>query len=227
MDNYLYKHYKGKYRVLADYDTTTNDFPRNEQGNIDEDFADFYIPGKKNVQIRHGMRDNLGCYIFSNTLARNILATIYKRELNKDAPKKIKAIAQSLVDNNIIIDITYYDGEILFTFKNIHLDNWADIFKLKKSGANISPLSLKNLPKSEYVINKNDEQRYNNLFNNLEKTQKMQIARKSVNNVIDKLTKKQKAEMKSLCMKPKQYIHYIGKWDKLIAEVNKEIHNYE
>ena len=79
----------------------------------------------------------------------------FERELNKDAPKKIEAIAQSLIDNNIIIDITYYDGEILFTFKNIHLDNWADIFKLKKSGANISPLSLKNLPKSEYVINKN------------------------------------------------------------------------
>ena len=225
MDNYLYKHYKGKYRVLADYDTTTNDFPRNEKGNIDEDFADFYIPGRKNVQIRHGDRDNLGCYIFSNTLARNILAAIYEKEIKKNAPKKMETIASKLLEKNIITDITYYDGEILFMFKNSHLDNWHNIFRLKKSGANISPTSPKNLPKSEYIINKNDEARYNILFNNLNKTQKMQIARKSVNNIIEKFTKKQKAEMKTLCMKPKQYIHYIGKWNKLINEVRKEINN--
>ena len=34
MDNYLYHKYKGKYRVLPHYDTETNDFPRDEQGNI-------------------------------------------------------------------------------------------------------------------------------------------------------------------------------------------------
>jgi hypothetical protein len=26
-------------------------------------------------------------------------------------------------------------------------------------------------------------------------------------------------------MKPKQYIHYIGKWDKLLNEIRKEIKN--
>ena len=97
MNNYLYKHYKGKYRVLADYDWDTNDFPRDEQGNIDEDFNDFYIPGKKNIEIRHASQNVLGCYIFSIGLGRNVLASIYEQELNKQTPKKLEKIADDLI----------------------------------------------------------------------------------------------------------------------------------
>lgn len=225
MNNYLYQHYKGKYRVLAEYDWDTNDFPRDEQGNIDECFNDFYIPGRKNVRIVHAGGNILGCYVFSNTLGRNILSNIYEIECNKTPPKKIDKIGELLISENIIEEITIYDGEILFTFKAKHLDDWAKIFKLKTSGANISPLSTKNLPKSNYVINKNDEKEYNALFNHLSKTQKMQVAKRATATITSKLTKKQKAEMKQLCMKPKQYIHYIGKWNKLIDEVKKEIKN--
>ena len=110
-------------------------------------------------------------------------------------------------------------------FKNIYLNKWADILKLKKSGANISPLSSKNLPKSDYIINKKDEEKYKTLLINYNKTQKMLIVKKSVKTITDKLTKKQKIEMKKLNMKPKQYIHYIGKWDKLLEEIKKEVKN--
>ena len=225
MNNYLYKHYKGKYRVLADYDIETNDFPRDEQGNIDEDFNDFYIPGKKNVQIRHAGNNKLGCYVFSTTLGRNILASIYERELNKNSPKKINTLADELIKKNIITEITYYDGEILFIFPASYLEQWHDIFKLKKTGANISPLSSKNLPKSQYIINKKDEEEYNTLLKNLKKKQKLLITKRATNNITSKFTKKQKAEIRQLCMKPKQYIHYIGKWDKLLNEIRKEIKN--
>jgi hypothetical protein len=225
MNNYLYKHYKGKYRVLADYDIETNDFPRDEQGNIDEDFNDFYIPGKKNVQIRHAGNNKLGCYVFSTTLGRNILASIYERELNKNPPKKINTLADELIKENIITEITYYDGEILFIFPASYLEQWHDIFKLKKTGANISPLSSKNLPKSQYVINKKDEEEYNTLLKDLNKQQKLLITKRATNNITSKFTKKQKAEMRQLCMKPKQYIHYIGKWDKLLNEIRKEMKN--
>jgi hypothetical protein len=225
MNNYLYKHYKGKYRVLADYDIETNDFPRDEQGNIDEDFNDFYIPGKKNVQIRHAGNNKLGCYVFSTTLGRNILASIYERELNKNPPKKINTLADELIKENIITEITYYDGEILFIFPASYLEQWHDIFKLKKTGANISPLSSKNLPKSQYVINKKDEEEYNTLLKDLNKQQKLLITKRATNNITSKFTKKQKAEMRQLCIKPKQYIHYIGKWDKLLNEIRKEMKN--
>ena len=164
-------------------------------------------------------------YIYSATLGRNILANIYELECKKTSPKKADKIGELLILENIIEELTIYDGEILFTFKAKHLDDWAKIFKLKTSGANISPLSAKNLPKSDYVIDKKDEEAYNNLFINLDKTQKMQIAKRATATVTSKFTKKQRAEMKQLCMKPKQYIHYIDKWDKLMDEVKKEIEN--
>lgn len=223
MNNYLYNHYKGKYRVLADYDWDTKDFPRNEQGNIDPDFNDFYIAGKKGIQIRHSNRDILGCYVFGTTMGNKILKAIYEKELKSKPPAKSETVGKKLIEQDIIKNITYYDGELLFTFKAEYLDNWANIFKLKTSGANISPLSNKNLPKSTYNIDKQDEERYNELMKNLEKGHKMIVAKKAVANITSKFTKKQKAEIKQLNMKPKQYIHYIGKWDKLLKEIKKEI----
>lgn len=225
MSDYLYSHYKGKYRVLADYDLETNDFPRDGQGNIDSDFNDFYIPGKKGVQIRHAIRNNLGCYVFSTGMARNILTEIYNKESTHTAPKKLETLIQHMVDEGIIEDYTLYDGEVLFIFKAVHLDDWAKIFKLKTSGAKISPLSIKNLPKSDYIINEEDEEKYEELMSTIDKDQKRNIARKATANITNKLSKKNKAEMKQLGMKAKQYIHYKGMWDKLLKEIQKEIKN--
>lgn len=55
----------------------------------------------------------------------------------------------------------------------------------------------------------------------------MQIAKRATATITSKFTKKQKEEMRKLCMKPKQYIHYIGKWDKLLDEIRKEIKDVE
>ena len=33
-----------KYRVVTEYDKNTNDFPRDDNGNIDKSFEDIYIP---------------------------------------------------------------------------------------------------------------------------------------------------------------------------------------
>lgn len=226
MNNYLYNKYKGKYRVLADYDLETNDFPRDEQGNIDSDFNDFYINGKKGVQIRHAGRDNLGCWAFGTGIGNNLLKAIYQKEFNKEPPKMMSTIEKHLLDSNIITDITHYDGEMLFIFKAEHLDDWAKIFKLKTSGANISPLSNKNLPKSTYIIKEEDEAKYKKLFpNNMDKMQKAMIAKNTLNAIKAKLNKEQLAEMKKLCMKPRQYIHYIGRWEEFLEEVRKEINN--
>lgn len=53
MANYLFKKYKGQFRVKANYDLSTNDFPRDELGNIDSSFDDFYIPCASGGKIRH------------------------------------------------------------------------------------------------------------------------------------------------------------------------------
>lgn len=223
MSDYLFSHYKGKYRVLADYDLETNDFPRDDQGNIDSDFNDFYIPGKKGVQIRHAGRDKLGCYVFSIGIGRNILSDIYIMETNKTPPKKLETLADAMIKENIIEEITIYDGEILFIFKANHIDDWAKIFKLKTNGAKISPLSTKNLPKSDYKIDEKDEKRYNDITSTLTKEQRMSVPRRAIANITNKLSKKDKKEMKQLNMKPKQYIHYKGLWDKLLKELEKEM----
>lgn len=228
MSDYLYQHYKGKYRVLADYDLDTNDFPRDETGNIDPDFNDFYMPGKKGIQIRHAGRDKLGCWALSSTpmLGNNILKNIYEKEFGKESPKKIETIEKHLIDNGYILEITHYDDGILFIFKAEHLDSWANIFKLHHNGSNISPLSSKNLPKSTYIIPAEDETKYKKLWpDNMETMIKAKIAKTAINNIKNKFTKKQFIEMKQLCMKPRQYIHYLGMWDKFLEEVRKEINN--
>ena len=42
MYRYLEK-FIGTYRVMAEYDLQTNDFPRDEEGNIDKSFEDLYM----------------------------------------------------------------------------------------------------------------------------------------------------------------------------------------
>lgn len=222
MSNYLWEHYKGKYRVLADYDLETNDFPRDDDGNIDSDFNDFYIPGRKYIQVKHAGRDNLGCYIFSIGVARNILTDIYEMETSKKAPKKLEPLCEVAVKENVITDYTIYDGEALFVFKAAHLDDWASILRLKTSGAKISPLSTKNLPKSDYEIDEADIKKYEAIVAGLERTDKMLLAKRAMGNITSKFSKAKKAEMKKLGMKPKQYIHYIGLWDKMLEELEKE-----
>lgn len=39
--------YKGKYRLKANLDILTNDFPRNKDGNIDPTYDDIYIKCKQ------------------------------------------------------------------------------------------------------------------------------------------------------------------------------------
>ena len=63
MDNYLTTHYKGKYRVRANYDQSTNDFVRDAEGNLDDSFGDFYLLGKAGIEIKHGTGSELACYI--------------------------------------------------------------------------------------------------------------------------------------------------------------------
>jgi hypothetical protein len=65
MDNYLIQHYKNKYRVKAHYDLSTNDFIRDSEGNLDNDFADFYLSGRSGIEIKHGYGSELACIYLS------------------------------------------------------------------------------------------------------------------------------------------------------------------
>ena len=70
MTSYLMK-YKGKYRLKAHICQNTNDFPRDENGNLDTD--DVYIKCANNCQIYHYGKSTLVAYIPSLGRGHNIL----------------------------------------------------------------------------------------------------------------------------------------------------------
>lgn len=136
MAHYMMK-YKGRYRVLPEIDLSTNDFPRDADGNI-EDSCGLYITCANGAKIydygQDGHREmQLAAYVPSRTRGRNV-----KREMNKQG-------------------INYYnydetDEESFFVFSSNDIDKVASLLKAKTSGKNISPFNSKNLPQTNVEI---------------------------------------------------------------------------
>lgn len=136
MAHYMMK-YKGIYRVLPELDLSTNDFPRDSNGNI-EDSCGLYITCYNGAKIydygQDGHREmQLAAYIPSRIRGRNI-----KKEMDKQG-------------------IDYYnydetDDESSFVFSSNDIDKVATLMKAKTSGAKTSPFSSKNLPKNTVEI---------------------------------------------------------------------------
>ena len=70
MARYLQRKYVGTYRVKAEYDLVTKDFPRLEDGTLDPDFDDLYIDCAHKIQIKHSGGNILSCYIPNKTKRR-------------------------------------------------------------------------------------------------------------------------------------------------------------
>ena len=74
MYRYLEK-FIGTYRVMAEYDLQTNDFPRDEEGNIDKSFEDLYIPCSRGKSvIKHTYDDEVLviCFYDKSSTAKNV-----------------------------------------------------------------------------------------------------------------------------------------------------------
>ncbi len=227
MSNYLYNKFKDKYRVIADYDMDTMDFPRDPNGNIDKSFDDYYIPCKKFVEIRHAYRDTITCFVWSLGTGNNIVKAIYKKECGALGNHNSEWYYKQLKAKNIFIDYVICDKEISFTFKADYLSQWEDIIKPRTYGAKIRPLSPKNLPKSDYQIPAEDMDKYkaltNTVIDNDNPLHGAQIIN-MINNAFKKtLPKKADTERKKLCMKWQQYIHYSGKWNKYLKFMEKSL----
>lgn len=225
MSSYLYNKFKNKYRVMADYDIDTMDFPRDSNGNIDKSFDDYYIPCKKFVEIRHAYRDTITCFVWSLITGNNMVKAIYKKECGDLGEHTNEWYYKQLKNKNIFIDYVICDKEISFTFKADYLPQWEDIIKPKTYGAKIRPLSPKNLPKNDYKIPNEDMQKYKELVSRISNPDNplegAQIIG-SINREFKKtLPKKADSERKKLCMKWQQYIHYSGKWNKYLNFVEK------
>ena len=96
LDNYLVSHYKGKYRIKAHYDLSTNDFVRDADGELDDSFGDFYLSGRSGIEIHHGVGSELACYIPKLQLGNNILKSYYEKMIGSYGKTSIDKIVEEL-----------------------------------------------------------------------------------------------------------------------------------
>lgn len=202
-----------KYRVVAELDQNTNDFPRDESGSICTSFDDLYIRcrfGNKIYSYGHGV---LVAYIPSLGRGHNIL--------NK-------------LDDKIPFDIVESDSEIEFKFKYKDLDLVAELLHAHLSPKDregnyhyISPYSQKNINKLNVKIPDGKLEEYKKLTANLGDNH-MQIMRDIAKDFLKTLTNRQykadnlKADIRKTGLKNKEYIYYIGKFDEYLNFIKKK-----
>lgn len=230
MSNYLVKKYKGIYRLKAHIDQTTNDFPRDAEGELDTD--DIYIKCASGNQIYHYGRGILVAYIPSIGRGHNILKALGE-ELCGIADKiSYEDLYQKLAEEGTVRDIVENDEEIEFKFHNKHIELISKYLKPQTSGAGISPFSSKNLPKSNYTIPVDELKEYQEIIKDIPKDEILiisQITKAYIANILPKCqgykSKDIKADMKLKMLKGKEYIHSTGTWKKYIEYLKKELKN--
>lgn len=203
-----------KYRVVAEINQTTNDFPRDKHGNLEDSFDDLYIRCRHGNQIYSYGRGVLVAYIPSIGRGNNILKAL---------------------DENVAFEIETTDAEILFKFKVKDLDQVATLLKAQNSPKDregnyryMSPFSTKNLVKNKVNIPKDKLHRYTELTADLGQNNPFMIS--VINNeFLNSLTNKKKtmgdikADMKLKGLKGKDYIYEIGKFDEYLVFIEKRI----
>lgn len=210
-----------KYRVVAEYDKNTNDFPRDDNGNIDKSFEDIYILCANNCRISHYGRNILEAYIPSVIRGKNII-------------KKI-----NLINENIVFNIKQTDEEMIFQFNVKYLDIVASCMKarlnrrLENGEYNyISPFSKRNLPKSNYEIPYDELEQYTTIINHIPQNKKVCINIINKNFIRKYICKRNmtitdiKKEQRKLMLRTKEYIHYKGMWELYLKYIEKEITKY-
>ena len=201
--------YKGKYRLRTPIDKSTNMFPREYNGQFAD--ADVYIDCANKVTISSYGHGILEVYIPSIGRGHNI----------------IKAI-QSELGDKVINNIVETDEEVIFQFHSKYMEQLEPYLKPKTSGADISPFSSRNLPKSKYNIPNEDLVTYKEIVSKIPKNELISLVH-TTNKFLETYTKKKlkgvdiKADMALKGIKGKDYIHSIGAWDKYIEYLKKNI----
>lgn len=206
---YLYDKFKGIYRLKVPIDSHTNDYCRKLNGTYED--VDMYIDCQFGNKVFHFGGSILQAYIPSLQRGHNI----------------VKAIQQS--NPSIIFNIEETDSEILFKFKYINSDSIIPLLKPKISGANISPFSLKNLPRNkDFKIPDDKLTQYKQIVSKIPPEKLLTIGRMTNSFLQTLVTKKNpweniKADMRLKCVKGKEYIYIIDKWDEYLKYLNDKI----
>lgn len=219
MSHYLMK-YKGTYRVLPVLDEVYHDLPRDKIGNILHEDVELYISCRNGCKITEwGHADN------GRMLLKAYIPSIVRG----------RKIAKAL--NEIGVSYTNYletDEEVEFRFKATDIAPIAELMKVKTSGANISPFSTKNLPKSNVEIPTEEIEKYKAITAEVKKEDLLIIYRITTDFLSSILTKKYKkldkefnytVDMKRMMMgrMSKEYIYSKEMWDEYLKFMQKKI----
>ena len=223
MSNRYMMKYKGIYRLLPVIDQETNDFPRTPSGDVEEDLEIYIACQYGNRIYAYGTDGHkemqLAAYIPSLGRGRNI-----RKAMDKE---KVQYYAYDETDE-----------EVRFLFSTKDIERVASLLKAKTGGANISPMSKRNLPKDKSVqIPDEDMKRYRDITSSLGKDKMFSI--KSVNksfmdNVLAKRLKENprarkpfdyKADMRRLMLagKTREYIWVKGLWKEYVDYLNDNL----
>lgn len=243
--NYYLSKYVKKYRVKSEIDQSTNDFCRDEHGELCNPH-DIYIKCMGNIKIFHYGRDVLEVYIPSIGKGHNILKAIaeeviglklthYNRKKGNSEIFDYNTLYQDMSD--LLFDIYETDIEVVFKIKDKNLGKIISYLKPQTSGASISPVSPKNLSigndnKYQYSNAQNEE--YKKITASLDKGDILFISRvnnKFLDKVMQKKIKKTLAEIKSDMkfkqLKVRDYIYSEGYEKEYLEFLVKEIQEYE
>ena len=223
MADYMTK-YKGKYRLLAEIDKSTNDFPRDADGGISDNVG-VYITCKNNNQI----------YAYGTDGHREMQLCAYIPSLGRGRNVKKKLKQQN---------IDYYaydetDEEVTFRFSSKDIEPVAEMLGAKIGGAGISPFSTKNLPKSDIKLPDEELQKYKDITVKIHDGDWLivkNINKRFMDDVLAKKLRPQKTrkpfdykpDMKSmgLARDAKAYIWKRGLYDEYLSYLDSAIDDY-
>lgn len=222
MANHYLMKYKGIYRILPELDRNTNDIPRDYNGEIADGYDDIYI------SCQHGNKIYAYGHI-GNT--KPVWLVGYIPSLGR-GHNIIKALKEKEVE---YIDYKETDEEVEFKFKAKDIEVVAEIMKAKTAGADISPFSKRNLPKSDVKIPTEKIAEYKEITSVVPKCDLLIISRLTsafLDDILQKTLRKTtknksydyKSDMKSLCMsrQSKEFIYIKGFWEEYLNYFKKE-----
>lgn len=209
MSNYLTSHFRGRYRILCEYDKRLNQFPRKLNGTFED--IDCYI-------ICHRGR----IYHFGNRILE------YYTDSLQRGHNIIKAIESQFQGEEIIFNIVETSSEVLFRFNAKDMERLEPFLKPKTSGADRSPFSTKNLPKTKYTIPNEESLQYKAIVEKIGQKRIIELTHTTNSFLQSLVTKKNtwediKADMALKGLSGKNYIHSIGKWNEYISYLERNI----
>lgn len=219
MSGYLMR-YKGTYRLLPEIDQSTNDFVRDENGDINDN--DTYIACRNGIKV----------YAFGHEPDNKVTywLTAYVPSLQKGR-KTVRELQERNIDIRRVIET---DSEVMFNFKAKDIDKIMEKLKPVTLGKNISPHSTKNLPKTNYEIPKESIEEYKEIIGAIPKNDLILIKRitdEFLSKIVQRFLRKTDKtvtvalDMRRKCMSraKKEYIHSLGLWNDYISYLKREI----